>query len=275
MAKYWLHNGLLKRSAAGKIGGRAARDEAAAEESQMTLEEIQQATAEKESRSGGAGGLADMIQQLGGEQIRFFLLRTHYRSTVLYSDEALQESSAALDTYYRFFERFTRVTGKSFFDLPVARSRLDGTWEPGEDATLKAVRKCRDAFLDKMDDDFNTGAAISDLFDLVRLLNKFVDQNKLEDAEKPDVALTDTLVRGAGALRELAALLGIFLKPVVSQTEESESGLVAPLMELVIELRANARKNKDFATADRIRDVLNEIGVVLEDRKGGTSWRAE
>ena len=121
----------------------------------------------------------------------------------------------------------------------------------------------------------NTGAAISDLFDLVRLLNKFVDQNKLEDAEKPDEELVNTLVRGAGTLRELAALLGIFLKPVISQTEESESGLVAPLMELVIELRANARKNKDFATADRIRDVLNEIGVVLEDRKGGTSWRAE
>ncbi len=274
MAKYWLHNGLLKRAAAGKIGGRSDRDEDAADR-QMTLEAIQQATAEKESRSGGAGGLAAMIQELGGEQIRFFLLRTHYRSTVLYSDEALQESSAALDTYYRFFERFERVAGASFYDLPIAPTRSAGAWEPGDNAVLLQVQRCRQAFLEKMDDDFNTGGAISDLFDLVRLLNKFVDQHKLEDVPTPDQALVDVLQRGASTLRELAALLGIFLTPVVPQTQEAESGLVAPLMELVIELRANARKNKDFATADRIRDVLNEIGVVLEDRKGGTNWRAE
>ncbi len=53
-----------------------------------------------------------MIEQFGGEQIRFFLLRTHYRSTVLFSDDALQESTAALETFYRFFERLTRVTGQ-------------------------------------------------------------------------------------------------------------------------------------------------------------------
>ncbi len=273
MAKYWLHNGLLKRSAAGKIGGRGEREDAA--DSDLTLEEIQQATAEKESRSGGAGGLAAMIEQLGGELIRFFLLRTHYRSTVLYSDEALEEAKTALETYYRFFERFERVMGSSFFDIPIATTRSDGHWDPGQDATLLEIQRCRNAFLDKMDDDFNTGAAVSDLFDLVRLLNKFVDQNKLEDTEKTAPQLATTLQRGASTLRELAALLGLFLEKNVDQSPESESGLVAPLMELVIELRAAARKNKDFATADRIRDVLTEIGVVLEDRKGGTSWRVE
>ena len=121
-----------------------------------------------------------------------------------------------------------------------------------------------------MDDDFNTGAAISDLFELARLLNKFVDQSKLEEAAKPDEQLVATLRQGAVTLRELAAMLGLFLKPVAAKSSESDSGLVAALMDLVLELRAAARQNKDFATADRIRDVLSENGVVLEDRKGGT-----
>ena len=125
MARYWLHNGLLKRAAAGKVGGRAEREQTASA-SQLTLEDIQQATAEKESRSAGAGGLAAMIEHFGGEQIRFFLLRTHYRSTVVFSDEALAESSTALETFYRFFERFERVAGQSFYDLPVARTREAG-----------------------------------------------------------------------------------------------------------------------------------------------------
>ena len=64
-----------------------------------------------------------------------------------------------------------------------------------------------------MDDDFNSGAAISDLFELVRLLNKFVDQNQLEDAARPDPSLVATLVTGTRTLRELSALLGIFRQP--------------------------------------------------------------
>jgi cysteinyl-tRNA synthetase len=274
MANYWLHNGLLKRAAAGKIGGRAER-EGEGNGGGMSLEEIQQATAEKESRSAGAGGLAQMIQQLGGELIRFFLLRTHYRSTVLYSDEALQESRAALETFYRFFERYARITGTSFYDIPIATTRAAGDWDPGDDPTLLEVQRCRNAFLEKMNDDFNTGAANSDLFDLVRLLNKFVDQNQLEDAGRAQGQLLTVLQRGAAALRELAAILGLFTRPAESQSLDNEGGLVAPLMELVIELRAAARKNKDFATADRIRDVLSEAGIVLEDRKGGTTWRVE
>ena len=273
MARYWLHNGLLKRGAAGKIGGRAEREQPAAGGA-LTLEDIHQATAQKESRSAGAGGLAEMIERFGGEQMRFFLLRTHYRSTVVFSDEALTESTAALETFYRFFERFERITGRSYYDLPVAVTRAQGELQPDDDPLLVDVKRCRDGFLEKMDDDFNTGAAISDLFELIRVLNKFVDQHQLEDATRP-APLLAALTTGAGTLRELAALLGIFRQPRAAAASTGENQLVGPLMELVIELRANARKNKDFATADRIREVLTQIGIVLEDRKGGTAWRAE
>jgi cysteinyl-tRNA synthetase len=272
MANYWLHNGLLKRAAAGKVGGRAERERDAGEEP-LSLETIQQATAEKESRSAGAGGLAAMIQTLGGEPIRFFLLRTHYRSTVVFSDEALGESNAALETFYRFFERFERVTGENFYQLPVAPDRRQGEFPPG-DPLLEQVHRARQAFLDKMDDDFNTGAAISELFDLVRLLNRFIDQRRLEDASPPADPPRATLRQGALTLRELAALLGLFIRSTPQGGDERDQGLADQLMELIIELRATARKNKDFATADRIRDALNELGVVLEDRKGGTHWRA-
>lgn len=273
MAKYWLHNGLLKRAAAGKIGGRAERQSAAP--GQLSLEDIQQATAEKESRSAGAGGLADMIRTLGGEQIRFFLLRTHYRSTVVYSDEALQESTAALETYYRFFERLERVSGERFHDLPLPTTRAAGVLDPAGSDLLREVARCRQAFLDKMDDDFNTGGAISELFELVRLLNKFVDQHAMEETKPVDATQLQQLRRGATVLRELAGILGLFVKPPTTESADADHGLVSSLMDLILELRANARQKKDFATADRIRDVLKEIGITVEDRKGGSNWRRE
>lgn len=263
MAKVWMHNGLLKRDAAGKVGGRNDRDS-----SELTLEEIQQQTAEKEARSSGAGGLADMIQKLGGEQIRFFLLRTHYRSTVVLSDEAMQEAATSLEAFYRFFERFERVTGKSFYGLPTA-DRAAGAKDLDGAPLLEQVAARREKFIERMDDDFNTGAAVSELFELVRLLNKHVDQAKLEDNATPEALATFT--RAAGTLRELAAVLGLFQKPI--EKGGDDGGLVAELMELVIEIRNTARANKDFATSDKIRDKLTELNITLEDRKDGTGWR--
>src|SRR5581483_4576369 len=135
----------------------------------------------KMSRSAGAGGLADVIAAQGGERIRFFLLKTHYRSTVLYGEEGLAEAATALETFYRFFERFQKVTKQRFFNLPAPETRAAGEFEPGNDALLVAVHKLRSSFLEKMDDDFNTGGAIADLFDLVRELNKYADQQKLDE----------------------------------------------------------------------------------------------
>ncbi len=277
MARYWMHNGLLKRAAAGKVGGRAERaaDSGDTVDGELSLETIQQATAAKESRSAGAGGLADMIEQFGGELIRFFLLRTHYRSTVLFSDEALSESNAALETFYRFFERYERITGLSIYDLSCPDRRSAGRFEPGGNRALEQIAKHRATFLERMDDDFNTGAAISELFELVREVNKFIDQQGLEDAAKRTQEDQAIVVQAATTLRELSALLGLFTRAPASTVGGEDEQLTGQLVELLIELRGLARGNKDFAMADRIRDGLSDLQIVLEDRKEGTSWRLQ
>ncbi len=271
MVKYWVHNGLLKASAAaGKVGGKSDREGGG-----------EQATAAtKMSRSGGAGGLADVIAAQGGERIRFFLLRTHYRSTAVYGEEELNEASTALEGFYRYFERFQKLTKQRFFNLPEVKTRKEGEIPP-DSHLMKSVGDIRSRFLEQMDDDFNTGGAIAQLFDLVRELNKYADQQKLDDMTKEleekekNSSLRDPrvqqLVQGTRTLRELTALLGLF------KTQQPKrgggEGVLPKAMQLLIDIRNEARAKKDFATSDRVRNGLTEMGVTLEDRKDGTQWR--
>ena len=124
-----------------------------------------------------------------------------------------------------------------------------------------------------MDDDFNTGGAVGVLFELVRTLNKFVDEQKLE-ATRPTVAQLATLRQGTTTLRELAGTLGLFLVPPAKKSAAGDDGRTPKFMDLIIELRKDARARKDFATADKIRNALTAMGIVLEDRPSGTEWRA-
>ncbi len=271
MVKYWMHNGLMKAAAAaGKVGGRSDREQGADASAADDA-------AGKISRSKGAGGLAALIAKHGGEKLRFFLLRTHYRSTNVFGDEPVAEAGAGVDTFLRFFERYERVTGESFYALPYAKRREEGdaqTNANSTDALLADIAKQRTAFLTAMDDDFNSGAAMAALFDMVRSLNRFVEQAKLEEPAG-DAALrktqVDALRRGTATLRELAAILGLFRAPPKTNAK-ADDDLVGKLVNLLIEVRATARKNKDFATSDKVRNDLAAIGILLEDRKEGTTW---
>jgi cysteinyl-tRNA synthetase len=271
MVKYWLHNGLLRKSeASGKIGGRTDR---AVGNAVPGVPPAAGSGGGKMSRSAGAGGLADVIATQGGERIRFFLLKTHYRSTVLYGDEGLDEVTGNLETFYRFFERFQKITKQRFFNLPAATTREAGDINPGDDAFLISVHKLRASFLEKMDDDFNTGGAMADLFDLVRELNKYCDQQKLDEIGDIKDSRVRSLVSASGVLRELSNVLGLFRNTPAKRGGASE-GVVPNLMQLLIDLRAEARAKKDFATGDKIRNSLTAMGITLEDRKGGaTEWR--
>lgn len=224
-----------------------------------------------------------MLADFQPETIRFFLLSTHYRRPIDFGEGRLREVETGLSTFYRFFKRFQRVTGGSFYDIVPPPRRTEGDFDPNDDPLLKAVAEHRTRFLDAMDDDFNTGGAVGVLFDLVRRLNKFADDEKLEEVAKRDAAKLAALEQGAKTLRELGATLGLFRKPPTPTTGTSShttdaslvrgpDALIPLLLDLLVELRTNARKAKDFASADRIRTRLAELGVTLEDRPGGTEW---
>ncbi len=253
MVLYWAHNGLLHAgSGSDKIGGGDA--------------------AGKMSRSKGAGGLADLINRQGGERIRFFLLRTHYRSTVLFNEPAIEEAGTGLEAFYRLFKRYTRITGKDFYALkPVAtREAGEAASAAGTDAELKAAATCRAKFINAMDDDFNTGGAIGELFELARITNKYGDDADLEGKGKTNAAAVATFTSLLTTLNELSSILGIFQQPPAAAGGSDD--LAAKLMPLVIDLRATTRKNKNFAVADKIRDGLAAAKITLEDRAGGTEW---
>jgi cysteinyl-tRNA synthetase len=137
------------------------------------------------------------------------------------------------------------------------------------------VKAIRDAYLGKMDDDFNTGGAVSELFNLLGALNKFADQRQLEEPDKRKQEDVDAFGRGVETLRELAAILGLFRHPVTRAGSGGNEEVMDNLVQVFIKMRADARASKDFALGDRIRDDLASAGVTLEDRKEGTTWRLQ
>ncbi|MFH1919979.1 MAG: cysteine--tRNA ligase [Planctomycetota bacterium] len=268
MAKYWMHNGLMQASTeVGKIGGRNTR----------TAEGDQQAQEiGKIAKSKGASAFSEMLRDFQPETIRFFLLSTHYRRPIDFSEERIRQVGTGMETFYRFFKRYQRVTGESFYAVAAPSERTEGEIDPGGDPLLAAVVEFRNRFLETMDDDFNTGGAIGDLFELVRTLNKFVDEERLEEKPKQDPAKLAALRQGTATLRELAATLGLFCEPIrFAKTSSGDDELTGKLLDLLVEIRTQARKAKDFATADTIRNSLAELGVILEDRPGGTEWSLE
>ncbi len=241
-ARYWMHNGLLKMGQAKMAGS-----------------------------VGNVVNVVDLLQKYRPETVRFLLLATHYRSPIEYSDERLTDMQKSLEGFHRFFERFQRITNKSFFDLEAPKSRRAfDAGQPGAEFLTDMVGLWS-RFLEHMDDDFNTGGAIGIVYESLTALNRFADQRQFE-AGKGSPDELRAFERGALVLKEFAQILGIFDKPIEVKTG-ADDGLVQGLMQLLIDLRAEARKAKNFALGDQIRKRLTDIGVTIEDRPGGTIWR--
>lgn len=281
MAKFWMHNGLMQASnEIGKVGGRKTRESDEAVEGDLASQE-----SGKISKSKGASAFRDLRAKIPAEVIRFFLVSSHYRRPIDFSEERILEVGKGVDTFYRFFKRYQLVTGQSFYDLQAPVSRTQGDKDAATNASdnkdssafREEILRMRGLFLEAMDDDFNTGGAIGILFDLLRELNKFVEANKLEGANKNDPVIAGKLADftfGTKVFREITQALGLFLK-VPEEQNGGNDKLVDQLITLCIELRKNAKKNKDFATADAIRANLKDLGIVLEDRPGGTVYSIE
>jgi cysteinyl-tRNA synthetase len=269
-SRYWLHNGLMQAGkAAGKVGG--AHDRHGDAELDKAAQE-----AGKLAGSKGAASVKELFAKHQPETIRFFVLATHYRSPIDFSDDNITEKGKSLEGFYRLFETFQRITGHDFYQLPVPAARNNSTPLPANPATLAAeLARLRDRFYDAMDDDFNTGAAASILFDMRTVINGFIQDQKLESTGKSDASLVSALTSAVTLLKELSALLGVFSQPLPKPPGAGDDGFAAELMGLVLELRAEARATKNWPMSDKIRDRLKALKVVVEDRPDGVTWRRD
>ena len=189
----------------------------------------------------------DVAEKYGYEPIRYLLISAQYRSPINYSTDIIEQCIAALNRLY---------TCRDSLDFEL-KNAADAEHD-GDKAIIDGFNKYREQFIAAMDDDLNTADAIASIFELVRDINTNVV------GKTPSKAL----VEGAIAMfDELTGVLGLVYN---RKTETLDSDV-----EALIEARTNARKEKNWAEADRIRDQLKEMGIVLEDTAQGVKWHRE
>ena len=226
--RYWMHNNMITIN--GQKMGKSLGNF-------ITLEEFFKGSHKDKD------GKEMLEQAYSPMTIRFFILQAHYRSTVDFSNEALQ---AAEKGYNRLLQAW----------------RTAGSLTPGKtpDPTLKDYRQlCYDA----MNDDLNTPIVISHLFDLARVVNSAADHKTSLSQEQID---------------ELKSVLETFLFEVLGLRDESagdNTAVLDGLMKLILDIRATAKANKDWATSDHLRDELKAIGISVKDGKDGATWTIE
>jgi cysteinyl-tRNA synthetase len=242
-ASFWMHNGLLT-----KDGRKISK-----------------------SDPGTIVLMSDLLKAHRADTLRALLLSSHYRRPIDFGPHRLDEIDRGLRTFYRAFERFEERSGERFDQLtaPIHRQAVD----PGGSSLLQEIAEHRQRFLDAMDDDFNTGGALGELFEMVHAINRFANQTQPAPSSETASQLAEYRA-GMLTLKELSQILGLFRLPSAS-AQPAGDALTAPLMELLIELRARLRKEKNFGMADEIRNRLTKLGVTLEDRPDGTRWRTD
>jgi len=198
---------------------------------------------------GNAIFLKDLFTRYPPLVIRFFILSSHYRSPTDFSTEALDAAQKGLD--------------RLLATVALLRERLDKA-QPGElDASfVEKLEQHKVRFLERMDDDFNTAGAIGTLFDMSKDVNTLL--NSGEPVSRVTLQAIDDLYREMGE-----KILGIIPDALA---EEAAAGLDEALIELLLELRAQARVAKQWAQSDWIRDRLAALNIVIEDRAEGTTW---
>ena len=216
--KYWLHNNMITIN--GRKMGKSYNNT-------ITLREM------------FFGGHAELERAYPPMTVRFFILQTHYRSTLDFSNDALQAAEKGLQRLMNACDSIPKV-------VPANNSSSD----------LDAIAK---ACADAMNDDFNTAIVIAQLFELTRIINSSVAGTESLTADDIVKAknLFDTYLFG---------VLGI------KKEVQDNSGDMEGLMQIILDIRAQAKAGKDFATSDRIRDELGKLGISIKDGKDGATW---
>ncbi len=189
----------------------------------------------------------DVAEKYGYEPIRYLLISAQYRSPINYSTDIIEQCISALNRLY---------TCRDSLDFEL-KNASDAEHD-GDRAIIDGFGKYREQFIDAMDDDLNTADAIASIFELVRDINTNVV------GKTPSKALVEGAI---SVFDELTGVLGLVYN---RKTETLDSDI-----EALIEARTNARKEKNWAEADRIRGQLKEMGIVLEDTAQGVKWHRE
>ena len=189
----------------------------------------------------------EVAEKYGYLPIRYFLLSSHYRSPINFSEEVIGQAKAALERIFNCAEK-----------LDFYVKNAEGELRPEEAELLAAFRKTREDMIEGMDDDFNTGAGIAALFDLVALINKAIGAG----------ASRALAAEGQALLTEMTELFGFV------REDDADAELVAWIEERIA-ARAAAKKGKNYAEADAIRAELAARGVTLRDTSQGTTYTIE
>ena len=225
---YWLHNGFI------------------------TVNE------EKMSKSlGNFFMVIDILEHYDPETLRFFIVSTHYRSPLDFSDARLTEAQKSLARLRQAQETLGELS-----EMMSAGPTADSL------ALRDKVKELREAFMEAMRDDFNTALAISHMFALAKEINIY-HKAVVDAGIKPDGKLVALL---NAVLAEMCSIIGVLEKTAAPAEEEAGDSKEAELVEMLIAMRQDARKNKNYALADELRNKLSEIGIVLQDTPQGVKW---
>lgn len=200
---------------------------------------------EKMSKSLGNFVLVhDIIKQIDPQVLRFFMLSVHYRNPINFSQELLESAKSGLERIRTAYE-----------NLSYRKESSTGLTDSNEE-WLKVIEGIHEQFIIEMDDDINTANAISVLFDLAKQANIYLRENQTS---------SEVIYAFMEQFENLAGVLGITL--------QKEKELLDEEIEELLQKRIDARKNRDFALADQIRDQLKDMNIVLEDTPQGTRWK--
>lgn len=189
----------------------------------------------------------EVLKEYDAEVIRFFMMSAHYRIQINFSKDLLESAKASLERLYNAVSNLENLMD----EVSIEKMNEDET------KYISSLDEYRQKYIYKMDDDFNTADAITVLFELTKSTNTNITINSSKEV----------ITKALEIIRELGKPLGILQKSTKLSLEEE--------IESLIQERQNARKNKDFALSDKIRDELKERGIVLEDTPQGVRWRLE
>jgi cysteinyl-tRNA synthetase len=203
----------------------------------------------------------DILEEYSPEVVRFFLISKHYRSPINFSDAELNDAQKSLQRLTNIVERIENL-------IPDDKSKLSEGNQDKIGQMREVINNKKNKFEEAMDDDLNTALALARLHELAKEMNIFINDAEFEINKVTVVILEEAY----DTFKELSQVLGLNLE---EKKEAEKNKLLSPLLELLLKIRKDARKEKNWDLADEIREELQDLGIIIEDTPQGTEWKIE